>query len=77
MSDGLCDHDPEGDAQQYDKLAVGVGTTFQDDGVEDERGETDLVDLIRLHETYHRGQITFQKYVYSRRTPRTATGASP
>ncbi len=62
----LCNRDPDGTLAQYEKLALGVGTTFRDDGSENGRGETDLVDLLSLHETYHRGQITFQKYVFSR-----------
>jgi hypothetical protein len=62
----LCGTDPEADAKLYEKLAVGVSTSFSDDGAENERGEVDLVNLLRLHETYHREQITFQKYIYSR-----------
>lgn len=68
----LDEADPEAGAGQYDKLAAGVDTSFRDDGAENERGETDLVDLIQLHETYHRGQITFQKYVYARTAARPA-----
>lgn len=66
LTSSLCSHDADGTASQYEKLAGGVGTTFQDDGSENSRGETDLVDLLNLHETYHRGHITFQKYVFSR-----------
>jgi hypothetical protein len=62
----LRDNDPEADAQQYEKLATAVGTSFSDDGAVSQRGETDLVHLLQLHETYHRGQITFQKYIYAR-----------
>ena len=54
-------------ATHYQKIAAGVGTTFSDDGAEDDKGETDLVNLLQLHETYHRGQITLQKYLYARR----------
>jgi uncharacterized damage-inducible protein DinB len=62
----LRDNDPGADAQQYEKLATAVCTSFEDDGAVSQRGETDLVRLLQLHETYHRGQITFQKYIYAR-----------
>lgn len=62
----LRDNDPEGDAKQYDTLAAAVGTTFRDDGAENERGEVDLITLLQLHEVYHRGHITLLKYIHSR-----------
>lgn len=62
----LRDNDPDAEAQQYEKLATAVGTSFSDDGAVSQRGETDLVHLLQLHETYHRGQITLQKYIYAR-----------
>ena len=62
----LRNNDPEADTQQYEKLATAVGTTFSDDGAVNKSGETDLIHLLQLHETYHRGQITFQKYIYAR-----------
>jgi DinB superfamily len=62
----LRDNDPEPNVERYEKLAAGLCSSIKDDGAENERGETDLVDLLQLHETYHRGQITFQKYLYPR-----------
>jgi hypothetical protein len=64
--------DPGGDAGAYDRLAAGVGTSIVDDGPKATDGRTDLVALLQLHESYHRGQITFQKYVYSRMHARTS-----
>jgi hypothetical protein len=62
----LWSNDPEADAQRYEKLATGLGNSFSDDGAMNNRGETDLIHLLQLHETYHRGQITLQKYIYAR-----------
>ena len=62
----LRENDPEAEVEQYEKIAAGVSTTFADDGAENERGETDLVNLLQLHEAYHRGHITLQKYLYAR-----------
>jgi DinB superfamily len=62
----LRDNDPEPDIEHYDKIATGVGSSISDDGAENQRGETDLVNILTLHETYHRGQITLQKYLYAR-----------
>ena len=67
LIDLLREGDPEAQATHYQKIAAGVGTTFSDDGAEDDKGETDLVNLLQLHETYHRGHITMQKYLYARR----------
>ena len=64
----LCDDDADHDRQSYDKLSLGVAASFKDDGAENEVGKVDITSLLGLHETYHRGQITFQKYVYSRTT---------
>lgn len=66
LTAGLCNNDHEADARLYEKLAAGISTSFSDDGAENESGEVDLVNVLRLHETYHRGQITFQKYIHSR-----------
>lgn len=65
----LRDNDPESDIKQYDRLAAGLGNSVRDDGAENQRGETDLVNLLQLHETYHRGQITLQKYLCARLQP--------
>jgi hypothetical protein len=62
----LRDNDPEPDAERYEKLAAGLCGSVNDDGAENERGKTDLVNLLQLHETYHRGHITLQKYLYAR-----------
>ena len=62
----LRDSDPEANVEHYNKIAAGARTTFSDDGSENERGETDLVNLLQLHETYHRDHITLQKYLYTR-----------
>jgi len=65
----LRDNDPESDIKQYDRLVAGLGNSVRDDGAENQRGETDLVNLLQLHETYHRGQITLQKYLCARLQP--------
>jgi hypothetical protein len=62
----LRHNDPEGGAQQYEKLASAAGTSVSDDGGVNKNGETDLIHLLQLHETYHRGQITLQKYIHAR-----------
>jgi len=62
----LRDNDPQPDVEHYDKIRVGIGNSFSDDGAENEKGEADLVNLLQLHETYHRGHITLQKYLYAR-----------
>ena len=62
----LRDNDPEPDVVRYEKLAAGICASINDDGAENERGETNLVNLLQQHETYHRGQITLQKYLYAR-----------
>jgi hypothetical protein len=67
----LRDNDPEPDIEHYDNIAAGACRSFIDDGAENERGETDLVNLLQLHETYHRGHITLQKYLYERLQQRT------
>ncbi len=54
------------DESQYRKLEAGVETSFRDDGVVNSENCIDIFSLLQLHETYHRGQITFQKYVKSR-----------
>ena len=62
----LWSNDPEAGAQGYEKLATGLGSSFSDDGAMNNAGETDLIDLLQLHETYHRGHITLLKYIYAR-----------
>lgn len=62
----LRDNDPEPDVARYEKLAAGLCSSINDDGAENEKGETNLVNLLQLHETYHRGQITLEKYLYAR-----------
>ena len=57
---------PEDDETQYRRLEAGVGTSLRDDGVVNSENCVDIFRLLQLHETYHRGQITFQKYVKSR-----------
>jgi len=66
LASRLCANDATGDAAAYDKLTAGAGRSIRDDGAVDEHGEVDLVNLLALHETYHRGQITLLKYIYSR-----------
>lgn len=57
---------PEDNETQYRRLEAGVATSFKDDGVVNSENCVDIFSLLQLHETYHRGQITFQKYVKSR-----------
>jgi hypothetical protein len=57
---------PEDDQTRYRRLAAGVTTSFRDDGAIDAMNRVDLFGLLQLHETYHRGQITYQKYAKSR-----------
>jgi hypothetical protein len=62
----LCANDANDDAAAYEKLAAGAGRSIHDDGAIDENGQVDLVNLLVLHETYHRGHITLLNYIYSR-----------
>jgi len=57
--------DPE-DENCYERLARGVSTSFHDDGAHDAHGMVAIPSLLLLHETYHRGQITLNKYIRSR-----------
>lgn len=50
----------------YRRLAAGVLTSVTDDGALDAEGLVDVPALLALHETYHRGQITLNKYIRSR-----------
>jgi hypothetical protein len=52
----LCDNDADDSRQSYERLSFGVGTSFKDDGAENEVGKVDITTLLRLHETYHRGR---------------------
>ena len=57
---------PDDDAACYRRLALGIQSSFADDGVVDHRGLVAVQALLGLHETYHRGQITLSKYILSR-----------
>jgi len=59
--------DREADRNCYERLARGVSTSFSDDGAVDSRGMVDIPALLLLHETYHRGQLTLNKYIRSRK----------
>jgi hypothetical protein len=61
---------PQDDRDCYVRLGRGVGTSFRDDGAVNAENRVDLTDLLQLHETYHRGQITFQRYSISRASQR-------
>lgn len=54
------------DPASYQRLANGIATSLKDDGAVDGSGFVDVVQLLALHETYHRGQITLQKYFRAR-----------
>lgn len=58
--------DAECDPSCYTRLRTGVGTSYADDGPPPNQDVVDIVDLMQFHETYHRGQITIQKYLISR-----------
>jgi hypothetical protein len=62
----LAEADPGEGMEHYRRLAAGVSTSFADDGSPDAAGMVDLPALLALHETYHRGQITLNKYTCSR-----------
>ena len=62
----LAETDPSEDPDCYRRLAAGISTSFADDGAVNDAGMIDLVALLTLHETYHRGQITLNKYIRSR-----------
>ncbi|MEM1199480.1 MAG: hypothetical protein AAGI06_09245 [Pseudomonadota bacterium] len=62
----LAKKDGAGRPEAYEKLGAGIGTSFVDDGVITQDGTVNLAELLQLHETYHRGQITFQTYLMSR-----------
>jgi hypothetical protein len=62
----LADADDENDEECYRRLAAGFSTSFRDDGSPDGQGMVDIPTLVALHETYHRGQITLNKYIRSR-----------
>jgi hypothetical protein len=62
----LADADLGEDPNHYRRLAAGVTTSFGDDGVPDETGMVEIAAVLALHETYHRGQITLNKYVQAR-----------
>ncbi|MEM9016451.1 MAG: hypothetical protein AAGC68_05510, partial [Verrucomicrobiota bacterium] len=63
LAQELALKDTEVDPSVYDRLRKGVGTSFVDDGAVLEGDSVDMHEILRLHETYHRGQITFQKYL--------------
>lgn len=59
--------DGEADGSCYERLARAVSSSFGDDGAVDSRGMVDIPALLQLHETYHRGQLTLNKYIRSRK----------
>lgn len=67
VAQGLSATDRESDRSCYERLARGVSTSFSDDGAVDSRGMVDIPALLLLHETYHRGQLTLNKYIRSRK----------
>ena len=38
----LCDNDADDSRQSYERLSFGVGTSFKDDGAENEVGKVDI-----------------------------------
>ena len=66
MAKHLAETDSGEDWDHYRRLAAGIATSFADDGAPDSAGMVDLPILLTLHETYHRGQITLNKYVRAR-----------
>jgi hypothetical protein len=55
-----------GDESCYERLAPAVMSSFRDDGAVDAHGMVDVPTVLLLHESYHRGQITLNKYLRSR-----------
>lgn len=66
MTQALADADPGEDRDRYRRLAAAISSSFADDGAPDAAGRVDIAAMLALHETYHRGQITLNKYVRSR-----------
>jgi uncharacterized damage-inducible protein DinB len=66
LASELARHDRESPERGYELLRKGVGTSFRDDGAVRLGDMVDLAALLQLHETYHRGQVTFQKYLHER-----------
>ena len=62
----LATTDPGEDERSYQRLARSVSTSFADDGTPDAEGMVEIPALLLLHETYHRGQVTLNKYIRSR-----------
>lgn len=54
------------DPDRYRRLGAAVLSSVTDDGAPDEEGQVDVPAVLALHETYHRGQITLNKYIRSR-----------
>ncbi len=48
----------------YDRLCRAVENSFLDDAGPASAETFDLISLLNLHETYHRGQITLLRYLY-------------
>lgn len=65
-TEALAETDGAEDPDHYRRLAAGVSTSFADDGAVGTDGMVDLPALLTLHETYHRGQITLNKYFRAR-----------
>jgi len=75
LADNLSAVHGAGDDECYGRLAPAVMSSFNDDGAVDARGMVDLSTVLLLHESYHRGQITLNKYIRSRML-RAATAGS-
>ena len=66
LAHALAEADSGEDPACYRRLAAGVSSSFADDGAPDPAGMVDLPSVLALHETYHRGQITLNKYFRAR-----------
>lgn len=62
----LSASDADEDPDRYRRLAASVLASVTDDGTLDEDGSVDVPTVLTLHEAYHRGQITLNKYIRSR-----------
>ncbi|MBA3995088.1 MAG: hypothetical protein C0469_16340 [Cyanobacteria bacterium DS2.3.42] len=52
------------ESDPYDRLFRAVENSFLDDAGPKSAATFDLISLLNLHETYHRGQITLLRYLY-------------
>ncbi len=55
------------DLGTYERLCGSVKNSFLDDAGPQSAATFDLITLLNLHETYHRGQITLLRYLYRSR----------